>query len=56
MGEGLVPSDILAFSDPHLAPNGVTVPLWRNFMENPAAVQFTHRWMVCLFFGKLAIA
>ncbi len=35
MGEGIVPSDLLALS-----------PTWKNFTENPSAVQFVHRVMV----------
>lgn len=35
MGRGLVPTDLLALA-----------PTWRNFFENPSAVQFVHRVMV----------
>lgn len=43
MGLGLVPSDMWALS---LESGGQGVkPLWRNFFENPATVQFDHRWL-----------
>ncbi|KAJ3027152.1 UNVERIFIED_CONTAM: Cytochrome c oxidase assembly protein cox15 [Siphonaria sp. JEL0065] len=41
MGEGLMPSDMWALSDPtvHEKP----IPKWRNLLENASAVQFNHR-------------
>lgn len=39
MGEGLVPSDMWAHTSLH------NIPLWKNLLENPSAVQFDHRVM-----------
>ncbi|KAJ3247867.1 Cytochrome c oxidase assembly protein cox15 [Chytriomyces hyalinus] len=41
MGDGLVPSDMWALSDPSKAEK--PIPWWRNLLENHAAVQFNHR-------------
>jgi cytochrome c oxidase assembly protein subunit 15 len=45
MGEGIVPSDMWAYTKPSpTMPD--PVPWWRNLLENPAAVQFDHRLLV----------
>ncbi|KAI8820826.1 cytochrome oxidase assembly protein-domain-containing protein [Fimicolochytrium jonesii] len=44
MGEGLVPSDMWAYST-QTDRNPNPLPWWRNLLENPAAVQFNHRVM-----------
>ncbi|ORY40372.1 cytochrome oxidase assembly [Rhizoclosmatium globosum] len=43
MGEGLMPSDMWAHSDPTVMEK--PVPLWRNMLENASAVQFNHRFL-----------
>ncbi|KAJ3333442.1 Cytochrome c oxidase assembly protein cox15 [Blyttiomyces sp. JEL0837] len=42
MGEGIIPSDMWALSEKS-ASITETKPLWRNFFENAATVQFNHR-------------
>ncbi|KAJ3156267.1 Cytochrome c oxidase assembly protein cox15 [Geranomyces michiganensis] len=44
MGDGIVPSDMWAFSTPS-ARNPNPQPWWKDLMENPSAVQFNHRVM-----------
>jgi len=39
MGERIVPSDMFAME-----------PVWKNFLDNPAAVQFNHRYLVGFWF------
>ncbi|KAJ3060605.1 Cytochrome c oxidase assembly protein cox15 [Podochytrium sp. JEL0797] len=41
MGNGLVPSDMWAMSDPTVMEH--PIPKWRNLLENGSAVQFGHR-------------
>lgn len=41
MGENFIPDDFLA-----------KTPLWKNFLENPSAVQFEHRVLVLLVFSN----
>ncbi|KAI9325073.1 cytochrome oxidase assembly protein-domain-containing protein [Obelidium mucronatum] len=41
MGEGLMPSDMWALSDPTVMEK--PIPKWRNLLENASAVQFNHR-------------
>ncbi|KAJ3118628.1 Cytochrome c oxidase assembly protein cox15 [Phlyctochytrium bullatum] len=42
MGEGIVPSDMWAYTKPE-SEGGRALPWWRNLLENPSAVQFDHR-------------
>ncbi len=45
MGEGLVPSDMWAFSTKSER-NPEPMPWWENLARNPSAVQFNHRVLV----------
>jgi cytochrome c oxidase assembly protein subunit 15 len=56
---GLLYNDTFPLMGAHLWPGEMfhDAPWWRNFFENPAAVQFTHRALAVLtFFKLLAVA
>ncbi|KAI8910420.1 COX15/CtaA family [Gorgonomyces haynaldii] len=53
MGNGLVPSDMWAYSTPS-AGNPNPISWWRNLLENPSAVQFNHRVMAVTTFTGIS--